>query len=378
MRRLIFVLLFFPIFSFSQKDYITIRDYKKSLVVGFSENASFNSIYNVFGGHAYNQYITLWNRYSYTAQEYNTNLGLFFFPKRTYDARNKSFLQTDPKSQFFSPYSYTNGDPVNHIDYNGAVSKPLILYGEDHTKGGVDANFKDFKAAIKDAHYVSLSDFMTQDHIPLDDWNGNIYIEAHMSPKLTREITVELGNKPDQMKSLGSEGVYTYKTRGASNIYASVADAKVMGKRMQNLAKQNKVDLKNIVAGGCEGGPASQRMAEAYIAAGGKQQGLVAMGFKERWIPSIMGSHTAATYGLEYGYNQSRIYLMPKDHGVKHDVFEYFTPEGKPRGAVLGFKVLYGKEFKSVEEFAQGDQLEQFANGEPPASIGRFLDIYPY
>ncbi len=86
-------------------------------------------------------------RYQFTGQEWDDELGLYFFPSRTYDPSAKRFQQTDPESQYHSPYLYVSADPVNSVDRNGNEGKPLVLFQEDHNfPGGMNPGTLDLQA----------------------------------------------------------------------------------------------------------------------------------------------------------------------------------------------------------------------------------------
>jgi len=75
------------------------------------------------------------NRYLYTSQEYDVELGLHNFRARMYDARECLFLQPDPVHQYNSPYVYVGNDPISKVDFSGKIGfKPQAILGDLHPK----------------------------------------------------------------------------------------------------------------------------------------------------------------------------------------------------------------------------------------------------
>ena len=103
---------------------------------------------------------SVYKGYLYQSQEYDEDFDLYF-SKQLYSVLNGRFLQPDPEAQFFSPYLYTKGDPINFADYDGNVAKPLVLYAEESRPSGaarMPAATEGLQSEI-DAYYYPLSDF---------------------------------------------------------------------------------------------------------------------------------------------------------------------------------------------------------------------------
>lgn len=58
-------------------------------------------------------------RPKFTGKEYDAYTGLYYFGARYYDSDLGRFISPDPAAQFFSPYSYGDGDPLSGTDPDG-------------------------------------------------------------------------------------------------------------------------------------------------------------------------------------------------------------------------------------------------------------------
>ncbi len=67
------------------------------------------------------------NLYEYTGYETDLGSGLEYAGARFYDPDLGLFLTSDPAQQFASPYTYTNWDPVNRTDPNGAAVDLVVI-----------------------------------------------------------------------------------------------------------------------------------------------------------------------------------------------------------------------------------------------------------
>jgi RHS repeat-associated protein len=61
----------------------------------------------------------------FTGQRADDGTGLLYFGARYYDPALAMFVAQDPAAQFFSPYTYTNGNPLNGSDPTGAEDQGL-------------------------------------------------------------------------------------------------------------------------------------------------------------------------------------------------------------------------------------------------------------
>jgi RHS repeat-associated protein len=56
-----------------------------------------------------------------------SGMELYYFGKRYYDPELGVFLTPDPEDQYWSPYTYCGGDPINQIDPDGAFAAGIGL-----------------------------------------------------------------------------------------------------------------------------------------------------------------------------------------------------------------------------------------------------------
>jgi len=95
---------------------------------------------------------TSFNARAFTGYEHDETSTLDFAGARWYDAAVGMFLTHDPARQFASPYTYTNWDPVNRTDPNGAIV-PLIVIGialaiAGVVAAGIDAGVRSGEPAV--------------------------------------------------------------------------------------------------------------------------------------------------------------------------------------------------------------------------------------
>ena len=67
--------------------------------------------------------------YRFGGHEYNDNLGVYNVQARLYDPRTSRFLQTDPASQFPSPYVYAGSNPISNVDPDGQFTIAAVALG---------------------------------------------------------------------------------------------------------------------------------------------------------------------------------------------------------------------------------------------------------
>ncbi len=79
--------------------------------------------YDAFGGVA-QETGSVQNPYRFTAREWDSDVGLYYYRARSYDPALGRFLQKDPAGMVDGPnqYQYVGGNPVNWVDPNGTFS----------------------------------------------------------------------------------------------------------------------------------------------------------------------------------------------------------------------------------------------------------------
>lgn len=251
-------------------NFFHLRSVQSSLLMEFSRNTT-NHIYT----DSYGTITSLSqsssdniNGYLFQAQEYDSELKLSFFPSRIYSSAIKRFNQPDPKSQFHSPYLFVGSDPVNNVDRDGNVGRPLVLHGLDNGKAIERGSFHD-------AHDYSLTDFVNKKIPDLPDWDGNVYISGHM--KENGRIELERANTEDliSMDKIPSHIHYDFKEYNnprSSELWQPrkirefkvEMDADKFGKDLKEFSAAQRVKLNNVVFAGCEGGVAAEQAADAF------------------------------------------------------------------------------------------------------------------
>ncbi len=325
----------------NHNDFFNINNYKSDVVITFNAASQSSNVLSDYGavssmlGGSMNYYI-------FQGQEYDVDLELYFFPSRMYSAKVKRFYQPDPKSQYFSPYLFVGSDPVNMIDKDGNVAKSLILHGiEDRGKiptGMNRGNTYDF----------TINDFM-QNKIPdLPEWDGNIYVAAHMNAEGKIELERQNGFTDRKLETdnlLDDEGIYKNKMKskkpdsfdsGGDKMIDRVTvdmDGEIFGERVNEFALEKGVKVKNIVLGGCEGSAAAEETSKGFQLAANynAEQGATAnfFGTKKGYLVSevTMGDKSSWTWLP----NNSKISSSPnaKVRVGDEDVLTYsFMPKG--------------------------------------------------
>ena len=359
----------------AQSDYHLIQNYRNdaALVIN-TKNYSFvflseyGSIKNYTGQNLKN--------YFFQSQEYDTDLNLVLFPSRLYSPKEKRFFQPDPKSQYASPYLFVGADPVNIVDRNGKEGKPLILYGEDHTQGGLTSkHFLDFQAEVPDAHYVPLSDFMSSSYIPLEEWNGNVFIKGHMGDNIGAELEAEVSHDKGLMRLSKQEGV-SINFNPKTQTFHSGIDGKVVGKRLRRIAKLNKVEVKNIVAGGCNGTYAARTVGQGYASElEGGAKTLNTFGLRPNIQAVTFGENELSKKGYQNGIGRTRYYPVPE--GFPYD-FEKEASDGASPAKVTGLNLKRGERTLKFDKYASGEELNEMANGRIPPQINQFFDKHAF
>lgn len=350
----------------------TIRDYKHSLLLEFRHDGVEHSVIDAWGKLTNS---TVNSNYLYQGHEYDQEVGLYNFYSRLYSSSCLRFLQPDPKSQFHSPYLFVGSDPINFIDHDGKASKPLILYAEDHTTPkGVDYLFDDFLNEVPDAYKIPLSKFMNQEVGDLSEWNGNVYIEAHMNTEEGKEI---LASKSRNVKDLNPKlpGATMELEEGE---HVLNADAFQIGRQLRMLSNMKKIPIKSVVAGGCQGSAAAKRIALGFTADGRTRTGntLLTYGVKKGKQLSNLGK-TTFTRGNMVGPDRVKMFIAGQDdEQMRHS---FLLEDGREEvQQITKLDPITQQEIPYYE--IEGQQIQDFVNGRIPSNMmkdmNRFRAIY--
>ena len=238
-----------------------IRSYNNTLTLSCDEKQYDSFLFNRYGWLQYGNVSKF--RYLYTAQEYDFELDIHFFQSRLYNPQSTTFLQPDPQSQYHSAYTYVNGDPVNFIDTDGNIGKPLILYGEQiEGSNNIAESTKDLLDAVPDSYQYPLSNFVNGEIPDLPEWNGNVFIKTHMSPIKGRELVLEEALEKGDLKTPSS---LTTTEFTEDKLFRRSLDGDMMGSMLRRFSEERGVPIKNITAGGCEGSYAANSMRGGYV-----------------------------------------------------------------------------------------------------------------
>lgn len=379
MKRVSFLFLILAsLIASGQKsqDSFFIRDYRYSLTLSFNHTTKGYNVYNDIGAPIRNNLAQ--HSYLFHAHENDLELGLVLFPSRLYSFNKSRFFQPDPESQFFSPYLFTNGDPINFVDRDGNTAKPLVLYEKSHIDGDlIQKNLHDFRTQVPDAHYVPLSDFMSSPNIPLQEWNGNVFILSHMGEIDKAEIAGEVSRHPDMLQLQNKEGANIfYNTK--EETYEALIDGKALGRRLRHIAELNNVRVNNVVAGGCNGTFAAQRIGEGYAQASAESSSgrLHTFGLRRKIQGSYLGKHKINSDNYISGIESTRFYPLPEGYPYDYN----FSKSASERPIVDGYRLDTQKTDLIFEKYAEGEELNHMANGRIPPKISQFFDehIIPY
>ena len=246
----------------SQSDYHSIQNYRSDAVLVVNTQ-NYSSVFLSEYGSIKIYTGPIFKNYLFQNQEYDTDLNLVLFPSRLYSPKEKRFFQPDPKSQYFSPYLFVGADPVNIVDKDGNEGKSLILHGVE------DGKQIETGVSNESAYDYTLSDFIQHKIPDLPEWNGNVYVTAHMSGK--GRIIVETSKDLPSENLLAEKGVIK-KTlssvgEGATNATSSIniaLEGASFGERIKQFSVANKIRLKNVVMAGCEGEVAAKKAVSGF------------------------------------------------------------------------------------------------------------------
>ena len=356
-----------------------IRDFKNSLVVSKSDNQNSNFVLSDYGVIKSNLNQLRGNKYIFQGQEYDAELGIYYFPSRIYSLLSRSFFQPDPKSQYFSPYSYVNGDPVNFFDPDGKQGKMLFLHSTDHNSLGMkESGVQDLIEAYPDAYHYPLRDFLENKIPDLPEMDGRAFIITH-SQFGSSDIEIERGAFTSRILHHGEGAVIE---RAEDGTYVSKIDAKNLGKPLKRLAAKNGTTLKGVVVGSCESETAAQALAQGIsegatsaenkVHIRGLKKGIQAKVKGRKSIQKKYGNDVRTPHGTQYSF-------VDKDRSTEDFLYEDY--EGNtlfhginyppPEGVNVGPEHMV----PSIE----GGELQGFMRGaETGRTAGSMVDYWAH
>ncbi len=297
----------------SEHNTFNIRNYNRSLAVAINQNQTAKLISDEFG-----KVISISNpananlKYFHHGQEYDKQLGLYFYPSRIYSALSGRFFQTDPMSQYASPYSFLGGDPVNKIDETGNVGKSLFLHNSDYRMAyGKQPSTIDMETAVNDAYYVPLADFLNGEVPDLPEFNGNVLVSSHMGRKSGGVIAVEEDYTSAKFKTPHKFRVDYKPSEETVGVQIKGQD---LGRQLREFADSRNLQVKSIVAEGCEGELASINMGIGFVeqrSGLAEKQFLKVAGLKSNIMAMPMGK-SSAYYHYNYLMDETRLFVHTK------------------------------------------------------------------
>lgn len=312
--------------SFAQKHTI-FRAYNQSAIITIQNNSSEKLLYTPYG-----KIISKSSdiRYSYQAQEFDKALGLHIFPSRLYSNLSKRFLQPDPKSQYFSAYLFVGSDPINNIDIDGNVSRPLVLYQQDHTQpGSMPLDMQDLKAAYPDAYYVPLSDLSNETVGDLSEWDGTVFIRSNAMPFKDADFEVERSINPHKLVSKNTlEGCFT---ENQTHYFNRRIGAYKLGNRLRDLSNKYR-PVSEVMFSNSVSGDAMHSFGDGFAAQSQNismfdmRHRINAYSLKEGYISGVAGERVAASNGLRYEYEGPKFFAGKNSLGIFLGSYEH---EGK-------------------------------------------------
>jgi RHS repeat-associated protein len=85
--------------------------------------------------------------------------GRYYFGRRYYDPEVGAFTSTDPANQFWSPYTFCGGNPINFVDEDGALAEVGLCFSQIYTMSEAIPAIEAIQASITTAQIAQA--FMT-------------------------------------------------------------------------------------------------------------------------------------------------------------------------------------------------------------------------
>lgn len=309
------------------------------------------------------------DRYLYQSQEYDGLLNTLFFPLRLYSLASNRFLMPDPQSQYFSPYIFVGGDPVNYVDRDGAEGKPLVLYGIDHSlPEGKDLSTVDIMGQVSDAHYVPITDFVNGKVPDLTEWNGNVFLDVHLREDAIN-IELERGRNPSEFTT--GERSFTRKWfKPKLGEYEVTLDSGRFGEMLREFSEQRGVPIQNITTSACQGGEAAERMGFGYVEArpSTAENELKVAGLKKGRFALIDGEKSTEYGDLYIGRKGTR-FSVSKYRDYDKLYMDSKPVEGQTKEQFVSFSEEDEAGVISELPHSQPEELEGILNGRVPQSL---------
>lgn len=346
-----------------------VRNYSSTLMIALSEEDF--SLF-VLGEYGEDQISTDQDiEYKYQAQEYDDEIKLYYFPSRIYSPKLRRFYNPDPQSQYFSPYLFVAADPVNNVDRDGNIGKPIILHGLEtrpSTESVDIASAVDMQEVV-DGYYFPISDFVNggfSKHMP--EWNGNVFINGHTTVEGNIVAEQYSGSEVFRLKPAFAESYpkFTHGMRGV-NVKPSA-----IGNRLAEVSRREGVSIKRVVVSGCHGSIASERLVGATAVAAerrGLPNRIRGYGLKKGKIGNFTSPATRADFNRQYPELAKSVKTPPPKHP-----FYYVTDEGENEVNFLE-KDEYTRDYfsgRTGESFptVQPHEMNRFVNGRMPQTVG--------
>lgn len=345
----------------------TISNYKHDACLSICKKHHSKLVLTAYGQPNLNSSSSLpCNSYTFQGQEYEKYLHAYLFPSRMYSPTQKRFFQTDSSNQYASPYSFVGADPVNIIDFDGNTGKPLILYQQDFKdEQKMAVGMWEMTEELPNAHYVPLSQFINGEVGDLPEWNGNVFIHAHMGLEKGREIHVEEGKDGRLFKTRSRFAKLNLIDEDGTK--AVSFDAEELGRLLKRFSLERGIPIHNIVAGGCQGEVAANAISRGIQAnpLEKAKNRVTISGLKEGNEMFYAGPVGASIDNIQ-GLSNARMYIKPYDANIKLETSE--SPEGINKFINYHGTTDIGKTINF--EYIQNEDLHKFIKeGRIPKTI---------
>lgn len=368
-----------------QTDRFSIADYRYSTVLMVGDRNVTTNLFSDFGGFISEKKNEGYAPYLFNGQEYVANLDLYFFPNRSYNTTLKRFIETDPASQYFSPYTFVGNDPVNFIDKDGNEGHPLVLYYEEpKAEGGIPESTRDLMQDVPDAHYVSMSDFMMDKVSPLKEWNGNVFFHTPTTKLKDSEIAIGRADHPRQIRYAGRANRGFFRAiKAPDGGFHVTTSAREAGEQLRVLANDSKVALNNITFSGSDGSIAAERLLHgatdpklSHLTK--SKNGIKASGLEEGLHGFMSGPRVSAEGGAFVGAKKTRFYFGPKEAKIQ-PTYDLYKSRSGDKLRFTGYEGDLPNGTSVPLDYISSSGVRDVINGEESRLAGKFRSLkLPY